>query len=98
MYNSETVCVEESMHVKFDDKEPGNKILEQDESCADIQVTEDTPEPDQTSDSEVSPEVEPTSEAQEEVASDEAQDGFQQANQSKNTFKHKSSYLEDQII
>ena len=41
---------------------------------ADIQVTEDTPEPDQTSDSVVSPEAEPTSEAQEEVASDEAQD------------------------
>jgi len=25
MYNSETLCVEESMHVKFDDKEPGNE-------------------------------------------------------------------------
>jgi len=24
-YNSETLCVEESMHVKFDDKEPGSK-------------------------------------------------------------------------
>jgi len=61
--NSETLCVEESMHIKFDDKELGNETLEQDESCADIQVTEDTPEPDQTSDSEVSPEAEPTSEA-----------------------------------
>ena len=85
------------MHVKFDDKEPGNETPEQDESCADIQVTEDTLEPDQTSDSKVSPEAEPTSEAQE-VASDEAQDGTQQANQSKNTFKHKSSHPEDQII
>jgi len=36
--------------------------------------------------------------AQDEVASDEAQDGSQQANQSKNTFKYKSSHLEDQII
>jgi len=26
VYNSETLCVEESMHVKFDDKEPGNEI------------------------------------------------------------------------
>jgi len=34
------------MHVKFDDKEPGNETPEQDESIADIQVTEDTPEPD----------------------------------------------------
>jgi len=75
VYNSETLCVEESMHVKFDDKEPGSETPEQDESCADIQVTEDTPEPDQTSDSEVSLEAEPTSEAQDEVASDEAQDG-----------------------
>jgi len=86
------------MKVKFDDKEPGSETPEQDESCADIQVTEDTPEPDQTSDSEVSLEAEPTLEAQNEVASDEAQDGSQQANQSKNTFKHKSSHPEDQII
>ena len=41
---------------------------------------EDTLEPNQTSDSEVSPEAEPTSEAQDEVASDEAQDGSQQEN------------------
>jgi len=104
VYNSEILCVEESMHVKFDGKEPRNETPEQDESCADIQVTEDTPEPDHTSDSEVSPEAEPTSEAdptseaREEVASDEAQNGSQQENQSKNTFKHKSSHLEDQII
>jgi len=104
VYNSETLCVEESMHVKFDDKEPGNEPPEQDEGCVDIQVNQDTPEPDQTSDSEVSPEAEPTSkaeptsEAHEEVAFDEAQNGSQQANQSKSTFKHKSSHPEDQII
>jgi len=28
VYNSETLCVEESMHVKFDDKEPGNETPE----------------------------------------------------------------------
>jgi len=104
VYNSETLCVEESMHVKFDDKEPGNETPEQDESYADIQVTEDTLEPNQTSDSEVSPEAEPTSEAeptleaQEEVASDKAQNGSQQSNQSKSMFKHKSSHPKDQII
>jgi len=97
VYNSETVCVEESMHVKFDDKEPGSETPEQDESFADIQVTEDIPEPDQTDESEDSPEGEPTLEAQDEVASDEAQDGSQQANKSKNTFKNKSSHPEDQI-
>jgi len=36
VYNSETHCVEESMHVKFDDKEPGNENPEQDKSVADI--------------------------------------------------------------
>jgi len=98
VYNSETLCVEESMHVKFDDKDPGSETPEQDESYEDIQVTEDTPEPDQTEESEDSPKAEPTSEAQDEVASDEAQDGSQHANQSKNTFKYKSSHSEDQII
>jgi len=60
-YNSETLCVKESMHVKFDDKEHGNETPEQDESFADIQVTEDTLEPDQTEESGDSPEAEPTS-------------------------------------
>ena len=46
VYNSETLCVEESMHVKFDDKEPGNETPEQGESVADMQVPEDTSEPD----------------------------------------------------
>jgi len=87
VYNSETLYVEESMHVKFDVKELGSKTPEQDESFADIQAIEDTSEPNQTEESKDSPEAEPTSEAQDEVASDEAQDGSQQANQSKNTFK-----------
>jgi hypothetical protein len=86
------------MHIKFDDKEPGSKTPEQDESFADIQVPKNTPEPDQIAESEDSPEVEPTSEEQDEVASDEAQDGSQHATQSKNTFKYKSSHPEDQII
>jgi len=98
VYNSETLCVKESMHIKFDDKQPGNEAPEQGEIFVDMQVPEDTSEPDQISESEESPEVEPTLEAQDDVASDEAQDGSQQANQSKNTFKYKSSHLEDQII
>jgi len=98
VYKSETLCVEEPMHVKFDDKEPGNETPEQDESVADIQVTEDTPESDQIAENEEIQETEITPDAQNEAASDEAQDGSQQANQSKNTFKYKSSHLEDQII
>ena len=72
------------MHVKFDDKEPGNETPKQDESFADIQDPEDTSEPDQTIESEDSPEADPTPEAQDEVASDVAQDDSHQANQSKN--------------
>jgi len=98
VYNSETLHVEESMHVKFDNKEPGNETPEQGESFADIQDSEDTPEPDQIDESEVSPEVVPPPEAQEEVASDVAEDGSQQADQSKNTLKYKSSHPKDQII
>jgi len=94
MYNSDTLCVEESKHVKFDHKEPRSETLEQDESYADIQVTEDTPEPDQTKESKDSPEADPTSEAHDEVVYDEAQGGSQKANQS----KYKSSHPEDEII
>jgi len=36
LYNSETLCVEESMHIKFDDKEHGSEIPELVESFADI--------------------------------------------------------------
>ena len=52
-------------------------------------MPEDTSEPDQTAEHEEIPKAEITP---------EAQDGSQQANQSKNTFKYKSSHLEDQII
>jgi len=64
MYNSETLCVEESIHVKFDDKEPGNETPKQGESVADMQVPEDTSEPDQTAEYEEIPEAEIIPEAQ----------------------------------
>jgi len=64
VYNSETLCVEESMNVKFDDKEPGNETPEQDESVVDILVPKDTLEPDQTAEYEEVPEAEITQEAQ----------------------------------
>ncbi|KEH16224.1 hypothetical protein MTR_0273s0050 [Medicago truncatula] len=53
------------MHIKFDDKEPGNET----------QVPEDSSELDQTSESDESPKAEPTPKAQNEVAFGEAQDG-----------------------
>jgi len=86
------------MHVRFDDQEPGNETPEQDESVADIQVSEDTPEPDQIAEYEEIQETEITREAQDEAAFDEVQYDSQQANKSKNTFKYKSSHPEDQII
>jgi len=39
VYNSETLCVEESMHVKFDDKELEDKTSKQVESSAEILVS-----------------------------------------------------------
>jgi len=98
VYILETLYYEESMHVKFDDKEPGNETPKQSEIFADMQVPEDTSEPDQTPESGESSKAEPTPKAQDEVVSDEAQDGSQQDNQSKNTFKYKFSHPEDQII
>ena len=48
MYKSETQCVEEPMHTKFDDKEPGSEIPELFESFADIQVSEESSKRGQT--------------------------------------------------
>jgi hypothetical protein len=46
VYNKETQYVEESMHIKFDDKESGSEILEPVKSFVDIQVFEEPSEPD----------------------------------------------------
>jgi len=51
------------MHIKFDDKELGNKTPVEGESFADMQVPEITSEPDQITKYEDSPEAEPTPEA-----------------------------------
>ena len=45
------------MHVKFDDKEPGSKTLEQDESIAGSEESDDCSEPDQTSKLDDAPEA-----------------------------------------
>ena len=49
VYNYETNTVEESIHIKFDDKEPGNKMSELVEIFAEIQITEDGIKPEQPS-------------------------------------------------
>jgi hypothetical protein len=67
LYNFETHVVEESIHVKFDDKEPDNKMSELVESLADFQISKDTSEPEKTL------EVVEASEVQEVVASDETE-------------------------
>jgi len=98
LYNLETHCVEESMHVKFDDKEPGSKTLEQDESIAGSEESDDYSEPDQT------PELDDTSEAVTAPdvpvveASEEAHINSQQVIQSRKSFKYKSSHPGNQII
>jgi len=86
VYNFEIQCVKEPMPNKFDDKESEFEVPEQVESFADIQVSEEHSEPDQTPESEESPEAETISETQDEEASIEAQDGSQQATQFRNTF------------
>ena len=44
VYNSETKMVEESIHVKFDDKEPDNEMSEQNKNFARIQISGIAPE------------------------------------------------------
>ena len=86
------------MHVKFDDKEPGSKTPEQDESIAVSEESNDYSEPDRI------PELDDTSEAA--IASDvlvveaskEDHIDSQQVIQSMNSFKYKASHVEDQII
>jgi len=74
LYNLETVCVKESMHVKFDDKEPGSIIPEQNESIASSEESDDYLEPDQTSEMNDASEVVTASDVLVEEASEEAQD------------------------
>ena len=85
------------MHVKFDDKEPGDETPEQ----VDIAGSEDSDdcsklyqisEVNDTSEAEVAPDV-PAAEA-----SEDDHNASQQVIQSNNSFKYKSSHPEDQII
>jgi len=107
LYNSETLCVKESMHVKFDYKEPGDKTPEQDENIAGSEESDDYSEPDQTSELNGTSEAVTTPDTPEAAtppdvpiveASEETHNDSQQVIQSRNSFKYKSSHPEDQII
>jgi len=106
LYNSETLCVEESMHVRFDDKEPGDETPEQ-VDIAGLEDSDDYSEPDQISKLNGTSEVVTASEIPEAAAaldvptteaSKEDHNDSQQVIQSRNSFKYKSSHPEDQII
>jgi len=86
------------MHVKFDDKEPGSKTPEQDESIAGSKESDDYSEPDQTPESDDTSEAVTALDALVVEASELNQDDSQQVIQSRNSFKYKSSHPEDQII
>jgi len=90
LYNSETRCVEESMHVKFDDIELGSKTPEQDESIAGSEVSDNYSEPDQTPESDDTSEAATAPDVPVVEASDEDHIDSQQVIQ--------SSHPEDQII
>jgi len=94
------------MHVKFDDKEPRDKTLEQDD-IAGSEESDDYSEPDQnselngTSEAATAPDTPEAATAPDVPiveASEEAHNDSQQVIQSRNSFKYKSSDLEDQII
>lgn len=99
--------VEESIHVKFDDKGPNHDTSELTESVADLQVSEELPEagPSEVSISEVrgsevvEPEVDHESKALPEVQNfEEAQDGSVMSAQPNKSFKYKDSRPKDPII
>jgi len=107
LYNSETHFVEESMHVKFDDKEPGSKTPEQVESIAGSEESDNYSESDQISELDGTSEAVTAPDAPEAATapdvpvvetSEEAHDDSQQVIHSRNSFKYKSSHPEDQII
>ena len=99
--------VEESIHGKFNDKEPDHHMLEHVESFADIQVFEDHPKvgpseirssKDGGSDVGIL-EVGPISEAHpEDENSKETPDGSEISTLPKKYFKYKASHLEELII
>ncbi|KAK2403016.1 hypothetical protein QL285_052490 [Trifolium repens] len=106
VYNSETNTVEESIHVRFDDKVPDNKMSEQDDSYAGVPYQYNYPEAEKISEANETSEAEmevisegaspiEASEEHDDISEDEMQENVEAP---KRKFKYKSSHLEDLIL
>ncbi|KAK2396143.1 putative mitochondrial protein [Trifolium repens] len=109
VYNYETNTVEESIHVRFDDKELDSKMSEQGERSAGEQYSYSYPEPEDSSEVVVAfeaqeevhaNEAQPTAAAEASEATSEAdtQDVSETHEALKRTFKYKSSHPKDLIV
>ena len=103
VYNKETLRVEESIHVKFNDKKSGNNTLELDEDFADLQVRdkqeETTPSDiknDASDDKPVSASVCASGNASGTTSGD--RDESEPEPEAKNNWRYKSTHPEDLII
>ncbi|WJX39850.1 hypothetical protein P8452_27360 [Trifolium repens] len=109
VYNSETNTVEESIHVRFDDKEPDSKMSEQDDSYADVPYQYINTEPEKASEAVEASEAvleEDAEEASQLEASQEHDDTSEKETQPsadvdeapRRKFKYRSSHPEDLIL
>jgi hypothetical protein len=101
--------VKESIHVRFDDKEPNSKMSEQDESYAGVPYQYNNPAPEKTSEAnetseaeleEGSEEASPivASEEHDDISEDNTQTGAETIEAPKRKFKYSSSHPEDLIL
>ncbi|KAK2452140.1 putative mitochondrial protein [Trifolium repens] len=109
VYNSETNTVEESIHVRFDDKEPDSKMSEQDNSYAGVPYQHIDSEPEKASEAVEASEAvleEDAEEASQLEASQEHDDTSEEDTQPsadvdeapRRKFKYRSSHPEDLIL
>ncbi|WJX24547.1 hypothetical protein P8452_13641 [Trifolium repens] len=109
VYNSETNTVEESIHVRFDDKEPDSKMSEQDNSYAGVPYQYTNTEPEKASEAVEASEAvleEDAEEASQLEASQEHDDTSEEDTQPsadvdeapRRKFKYRSSHPEDLIL
>ncbi|GAU24617.1 hypothetical protein TSUD_289800 [Trifolium subterraneum] len=103
VYNSETHTVEETVHIKFDDKQP-DKVSELVENFSDLQLSEDddsepeeTSEPPQPISEEVNSPPE-TLDSEDHSAPELISTSPSRVEQPKHTFKYKSSHPEELIL
>ena len=83
MYNSRSLNVEESIHVKFNDKQPDKKLSELNESFAELNLND---------------KEEGTSSTNKEALDDDRREENTTRNEVKRNWHFKTYHLEDQII